>query len=394
MHRGRRASTRRAGPQTLGDAGILRRMTGVKAVRVTQAHTLMRQLGELLTAGIDIVEALDVLSASTANVGVAALALRLKRQLLHGKSLSDALGDHPRLFDRTSVMLVRQSERAGTLGTALCDAANLCERQAAYRIAIRRALAYPIFVCCVSIGLMTGLMIWSVPAFAQLFASFDAPLPVLTQWIIALSAGLRDGLASLLRGVGLGAAIGVTLALLRATPALRTPIDATCARWRGRGRRVLSTCADAVPGVASWRRNARFAGWGMALATLLDAGIPLHDALRAMADGDPGGAQGTQAMLQRFLAGKIAHGATLAQAMRASHAFNEDALRLTAVAERTGALASMLGALARRQRAAVHDRIEQCIRWIEPAALLVCGAVVGVVILALYLPIIKLGEVI
>ena len=376
----------------------------INALRVTDANTLLLHLAELLEAGIGVVEALDVLAGSSRHLGVASLALGLQTHLLHGKPVSEALARHPRLFDTMTVMLVRQSERAGTLATALRDAARLRERRAAYRLAIRRALAYPIFVCCVSIGLMAGLMIWSVPAFAQLFASFDAPLPTLTRSIIALSGLLHATVASLLPIVAGVAAVGAMVALLRGTTVLRGPIDAWWIRWRTRCIRLALCCADTVPGVARWRRDALFAEWGMALAALLDAGIPLHDALRAYAASDEhrathalsGVAVGTGANgdLQRLLADRLAQGLTLAAAMRLSKAFNEDALRLTAIAERTGALSRMLGALARRRSAGVHARVEQCIRWIEPVALLLCGVVVGVVIVALYLPIIKLGEVI
>ncbi len=377
---------------------------GIKSVKVADANALLLQLAELLEAGIDVVEALDVLAGSCRHVGVASLALGLQAQLLHGKPVSDALARHPRLFETMTVMLVRQSERAGTLAVALRNAAGLRERRTAYRVAIQRALAYPIFVCCVSVGLMAGLMIWSVPAFAQLFASFDAPLPALTRSIIALSDMLRTSVASLLPIAGAVIAIGAMSALLRSTTALRGPIDAGWTRWRAGCIRVALSCVDIVPGVARWRRDALFAEWGMALAALLDAGIPLHDALQAYAasDGRPatcarsGATRGIGASddLPRALADRLAQGLTLAAAMRRSKAFNEDALRLTAIAERTGALSRMLGALAQRRSVSVHARVAHCIRWIEPVALLLCGAVVGVVIVALYLPIIKLGEVI
>ncbi|WP_347555004.1 type II secretion system F family protein [Robbsia sp. KACC 23696] len=379
------------------------RKTGHKNLTVADATMLLLQLADLLDAGIAVVEALDVLAESSPHGGMASLGRDLQTQLLHGKPVSEALARHPRLFDAMTLILVRQSERAGTLADALRNAAGLWERRTAYRAAIRRALAYPIFVCCVSAGLMAGLMIWSVPAFAQLFASFDAPLPVLTRAIVALSASLRAMLDALLpSAVGLGGIAAIPGLLRRVSP-LRGPIDAFHARWRTRAIRAAWYCADRLAPVARWRRDALFADWGMALAAMLDAGIPLHEALRALAAGHDHGHGGRGAAhgiaddtttLHRELADRLARGQTLAQAMRFSNAFNEDALRLTAVAERSGALSRMLGTLARRRGVSVHARIERCIRWIEPVALLVCGAVVGVVIVALYLPIIKLGEVI
>jgi type IV pilus assembly protein PilC len=343
-------------------------------VRAHDVTRFARQLASLLHAGLPLAPALDLFAQAAARDGIARIAAGLGRDIIAGRPLSAALQRYPRQFGPLFRQLVLIGEQSGTLATVLARVADDRERAAAQRGRVRAALAYPGAVLLFACALTTALLLWVVPTFAQIFEGFGATLPAPTRAVLALSA--------LIARWGPPAALGGALAGIVGVRALRRSAPA-----RLTAARVILRAPLAGPLL----RALAAARWSRALGTLLAAGTPLVDALASLthATGNPLFDQATHDIARR-----LQHGERLAPAMRAAACFPEPVLQPIGVAEETGTLDTMLVDIATLCDRQVDERIGLLASVCEPLVIVVLGALVGALVIAMYLPIVQLGNVV
>lgn len=333
-----------------------------------------RHLAGLLGAGVPLAQALQLIAHTPARGGVARIAATLAHQLANGHGFAAGLGAFAQHFDPFYRQLAAVGEASGTLAHVLARLAQERERMAAQRARMRAALVYPAAVLLLAVAIAAALLVWVVPAFQLAFESFGAPLPPLTRAVVALSDAMVH------RGP---ACLAVTGALhLMATRVLRRSSAA---------RIALGRLALAVPFVGRISRLMAAARWCRALGTLLGAGTPLADALASLAHAT-GHAIFDAASAD--IAARLDRGERLAAAMRAAACFPPALVQPVAIAEESGSLDTMLldvAALAERE---VEEAAGLMTSLAEPAVVIVLGLLVGVLVVALYLPVIELGNVV
>ncbi|MBF8781930.1 type II secretion system F family protein [Pseudomonas fulva] len=333
-----------------------------------------RQLATLLKAGIPLLQAFEVMGRSGCSGSQAALLGTLKRDVAAGLGLADALQRHPGWFDGLYCNLVRVGEQSGTLDRQLEQLAGMLEQGQALARRLRKAMLYPSLLLLVGFGVAALLLLEVVPRFQALFTGFGGQLPAFTQWVIDLSDGLQRHVdAALLVPVLLG--LGWRACWQR-QPAFRC----RAMRWLLR--------LPVFGGLLGQTALARFA---RSLATAYAAGVSLLDALEtvARACGNP---LHEQAILQ--LRQGMANGQGLHQAMALEPLFPPLLVQLTAIGESSGTLDDMLARAASHYEEQARQTLEQLTGLLEPAIVLVLGVLVGGLVVAMYLPIFQLSNLI
>ncbi|WP_070108211.1 type II secretion system F family protein, partial [Burkholderia plantarii] len=344
------------------------------AARARDVTRFTHQLGGLLRAGLPLAPALELLADAGGRRDVPRIAAGLARAIGAGRQLSEAMRQYPRQFDPMFRQLVAVGEASGALAPLLARVAEDRERGAAQRARVRSALAYPLAVLAFSLAISAALLVWVVPTFAQIFDGFGAKLPAPTRFVLALSGtAARAGPPVTIAAT----AAGLTLAaLLRRSPALRLAVARATLR---------------LPLVGPLLRTLAAARWSRTLGTLLRAGTPLADAFDSLAQatGNPVFDRATATIAARLLRGE-----RLAQAMRAAVCFPDEVVQPVAVAEESGTLDAMLVDIATLCERQVDERIGLLTSLCEPLVVIVLGALVGGLVVAMYLPIVQLGNVV
>jgi len=354
----------------------LTRQRAAPAPRVRQREItrFTRQLFSLLRAGLPLAPALELLAQAPAQSGLARIVRQLSRDITAGARFSEALARHPAQFNALYCQLVAVGEASGALATVLERLAEDRERAAAQRAKVRAALTYPVVVLLLAIAITAALLIWVVPAFRQVFEGFGAKLPVPTQLVLALSAGVARW--------SLPVAIIIMVCI--------TGIGAWMKRSE-RARILFGQCALRLPLAGKVLTTLCAARWSRALGTLLAAGTPLADAFDSLTHAS-GNAFFDRA--SATISARLRRGERLAAAMRAAGCFPNDLVQPVEVAEESGALDAMLldvAALADRE---VDEKISGLSSLCEPLVIVVLGVLVGGLVIAMYLPIIQLGNVV
>jgi type IV pilus assembly protein PilC len=333
-----------------------------------------RQLAGLLRAGLPLAGALDLLAEAASRDGLSRIVRAVARDITLGMPFSASLGKHPRSFDALYCQLVAVGEVAGALPGVLARLADDRERSASQRAKLRAALAYPVMVLLLSLAITAGLLIGVVPTFKTIFDGFGAALPAPTRFVLALSDG--------------AARYALPFA------ALVTCVALTGARWLARSPEAREQ-ADRVmlelPLVGALLRSLAVARWSRALGTLLAAGTSLSDAFHSLRHAT-GNRVFDRATVE--IGTRLHNGERLAAAMRALGCFPADVVQPIAVAEESGSLDSMLLDLATLADRQVDERIGSFASLCEPIVITVLGALVGGLVVAMYLPIIQLGNVV
>ncbi len=342
-------------------------------LRAADITTFSRQLAGLLHAGLPLVAALDVMASSNTRPTLVRVIHALARAIAQGQHFSAALAHYPQ-FGAMYCQLVAVGEASGALAPLLAQLADQRERAAAQRAKLRAALSYPAGVLIVSLLITTALMIWVVPTFRQIFDGFGTPLPLPTRVVLSLSSAMAHciGPITLLISTGtLLAGIG-----LRRSTTLRTAYD----------HFILMP-----PIIGPLLQQLAITRWSRALGTLLKTGTPLADAFNIMAK-ITNNAVFDQATLN--ISHRVRRGERLANAMRATGCFPPTVLQPIAIAEESGSLDTMLNDLATLNEQQVDMRIATLANSAEPLMIIVLGLLVGGLVVAMYLPIIQLGNVI
>ena len=347
--------------------------TAGKRVKARDVALFSRQLATLTRAGVHLVQALRIVAGNTPNARFGRMITSVGSELAAGVALSTALAAHRRHFDDIYRHLVRVGEQSGALDTMLARIAAYQERAEATRRKVRKALTYPALVI-VAVTVVTALLlIYIVPQFEAVFASARAELPAFTRLVVGLSDGLRQWWPLLVAVIG-GAAAALVL-LQRRSERFRAVLDA-----------VLLKAPIAGPIVA----KAAVARCTRTLATAASAGVPLVDALVAVA-GAAGNAVHAQAIARAST--QVAAGQPLNAGLRDAGVFPDMLLQMVAVGEESGNLDEMLGKCAEIYEGQVEDAVDNLTALIEPALIGVLGVVLGGLIIAMYLPVFQLGAV-
>lgn len=347
---------------------------GRQTVSKARDHVLfMRQLATLLRAGVPLLQALGVTEASQTGTGLRPVILQLRQRLEAGQTLSAAMQAYPRNFDALTCRMVAAGELSGAL-EVMCDrAAGYQERMLNLRDKVRTALFYPAMVLMMALLLTLALLLFVIPSFARLYADAGALLPWPTRVVLAISDGLMaygPWILALLLGMG-----GVLGRWGSRWPALRTALD----------RFVLH-----IPLLGGLIAKAALARWAGTFAALFAAGIPLRQTLEAA-----GGAAGHTVYAEAVvsLQADVTAGQTVSVALARARVFPPMMVQMAAVGEESGSLDGLMAKVADYYEQEVAETVARLSNLIEPVLMVVLGLLIGGVVIAMYLPVFRMGSV-
>ena len=348
--------------------------SGQKKITPADIAVFSRQLSTMMVAGVPLIQAFDIVGKGHENPSMEKLINDIKGSVESGNTLGDALGEHPLYFDDLFVNLVNAGESSGALEAMLDKIATYKEKSESLKAKIKKAMFYPIAVLVVAFVVSAILLIFVVPQFAELFAGFGAELPAFTLFVVRLSEAFQAYWWMIFGGVG-----GVVFAFLEA-------------KKRSRAfRRVLDRVALKMPIFGDIAVKAAIARFSRTLSTMFAAGVPMVDAMDSVA-----GATGnivyetaTHAMRE-----EVAGGQQLQFAMRETALFPNMVIQMVAIGEESGALEDMLGKVADFYEEAVDNAVDALTSLMEPMIMAFLGVVIGGLVVAMYLPIFKMGSVV
>ena len=330
-----------------------------------------RQMATMMKAGVPLLQAFDIVSKGASNPAVAKLLVEIKTEVETGASLAQAFRKYPLYFDALYCNLVAAGEAAGILEALLDRLAIYKEKTLAIKSKIKSALFYPVSIIVVALVITAVIMIFVIPAFKSVFSSFGADLPTPTLIIMGISDWTVANWYIVFPAMG-GAVYGFLEAWKRSL-AVQIFMD------------KLSLKA---PVFGSLMRKAAIARWTRTLSTMFAAGVPLVEALDSV-----GGASGNYVYLQATIQIKaeVSTGTSLTVAMQNANVFPAMVIQMCMIGEETGALDAMLGKVADFFEAEVDDAVEALSSLMEPIIMVVLGTLIGGMVIAMYLPIFKLG---
>ncbi|BCX87883.1 type IV pilus assembly protein PilC [Methylomarinovum tepidoasis] len=349
--------------------------TRKKKITTKDIAVFSRQLATMLAAGVPLVQAFDIVGRGHENPGMQELLLGIKADIEAGSTLTEALRKHPLYFDELFCNLVEAGERAGVLETLLDKIATYKEKTESLKAKVKKALTYPAAVVVVACIVTAILLIFVVPQFEELFKGFGADLPAFTQLVIEMSRFMQANWYYLL-GALVAAIFGFNYVYKR-SQTFRHFLDRMFLRIPIIGPQILHKSAIA-----------RFA---RTLATMSAAGVPLVEALESVA-GAAGNAVYSDAILE--IREQVATGQQLQQAMRQTNLFPHMVVQMVAIGEESGSIDSMLSKVADFYEEEVDNAVDNLSSLMEPMIMAFLGIVVGGLVVAMYLPIFKLGSVV
>ena len=333
-----------------------------------------RQLATMMKAGVPLLQAFDIVGKGHSNPAVAKLLGDIKADVETGSSLSQAFRKYPLYFDALFCNLVGAGEQAGILDSLLDRLATYKEKIIAIKGKIKSALFYPISIIVVAFVITAVIMIFVIPAFKELFANFGADLPTPTLVVVAVSDFFVAYWWAMFSSIGGG--LWFFFYTWKRSTKMQAAMD----------RIVLK-----LPLFGELIRKAAIARFARTLATMFAAGVPLVEALDSVA-----GASGNHVYYQatKKVQGEISTGTSLTVAMQNSEVFPNMVLQMVAIGEESGALDSMLSKVAGFYEAEVDDAVEGLSSLMEPIIMVVLGTLIGGLVIAMYLPIFKMGQVV
>jgi len=333
-----------------------------------------RQLATMLAAGIPLVQSFEIVGNGHDKPAMQKLILDIKADIEGGTSLHEALGKHPLYFDDLFVNLVEAGEQAGALESLLDKIATYKEKTEALKKKIKKALFYPTAVLAVAIIVTLILLIFVIPQFESLFKGFGADLPAFTQMVINLSRFVQD--QGWWMAILVAAGVVGFLNLKKRSRALREGID----------RMALK-----MPVVGPILVKAAIARYARTLSTMFSAGVPLVEALDSVAGATGNIVYETAVMRMRD---EVATGQRLQRAMENTGLFPNMVIQMIAVGEESGSLDEMSAKVATFFEADVDNAVDSMSSLLEPLIMAILGVLVGGLVIAMYLPIFKLGAVV
>ena len=360
---------RKKGKSLFGGGG------GGKKIKTGDIAVFSRQLATMLKAGVPLVQAFDIVGTGHENASMQKLIMSVKADVEGGSALAEALAKHPIYFDDLFVNLVEAGEQAGALETLLEKIATYKEKTEALKTKIKKAMTYPLSVMVVAIIVSAILLIFVVPTFNELFAGFGAELPAFTQMVVGLSDFVIEW--GWLIALIVFAAITGFIQAKKRSRAFAEQLD----------RLYLK-----LPLIGALTRSSAVARFSRTLATMFSAGVPLVEAMQSVA-----GASGNSVYKKEILRIRddISGGSTL----QSSLAQNKDLfpnmlVQMVGIGEESGALDEMLSKVAEYYEADVDTVVDNLTAMMEPMIMVFLAIVIGGLVIAMYLPVFKMGEVV
>lgn len=347
---------------------------GASKVTAGDIAIFSRQLATMLAAGIPLVQSFEIIGNGHENQAMQKLILAIKADVEGGSALAEALAKHPIYFDDLFVNLVEAGEQAGALETLLDKIATYKEKTEAIKKKIKKALTYPAAVLVVAFVVTIILLIFVIPAFEDLFQGFGADLPAFTRFVIDVSQFVRDQgwYLALLAGAG----IYTFFYFKKRSRAMR---------------HFLDRAALKMPVIGPILQKASIARYARTLSTMFSAGVPLVEALESVA-GATGNIVYEQGVMQ--MKDEVATGQRLQQAMENTDLFPNMVIQMIAVGEESGSLDEMSAKVADFYEEDVDNAVDNLSSLLEPMIMAILGILVGGLVVAMYLPIFKMGSVI
>jgi type IV pilus assembly protein PilC len=333
-----------------------------------------RQLATMLKAGVPLLQAFDIAARSHANPALQRLLGEIKSDVEAGTSMSQAFRKHPKYFDGLYCNLVYAGEQAGILDGVLDRIATYKEKMLALKGKIKSALFYPVIVIVIAFLITAGIMLFVIPAFKDLYGQAQADLPALTAFVLYVS-DLFVAYWYLIFG-GIIALIVGSYQALRRSPKLRALVD----RW-----------SLQAPVFGPLIEKATVARWSRTFSSMFAAGVPMVEALDAVA-GAAGNAVFAEATQK--IRNDVSTGASLAASLQSAKVFPNMLIQMVAIGEESGSLDTMLTKVADYYEREVDDAVAGLSSLMEPMIMVVLGTIIGTIVIAMYLPIFKMGSVV
>ncbi len=335
---------------------------GQKKIDAKDICVISRQIATMLGAGVTLIQSLEMIANGHDKPAM--------RKML----FSSALRKHPLYFDDLYCDLVKTGEQSGALETIYDRIATYKEKAEALKSKIKKAMFYPIAVVVVAFIVTTILLVFVVPQFEEIFNGFGAELPAFTLFVLAISRFVQN--YGIFIGAGIAAGIFLFIRAHRKSQALRDKVD---------------TMVLKIPVIGEILKKAAVARFTRTLSTTFSAGVPLIGALDSAA-GASGNAIYRDAIL--FIKKEVAGGLQMNTAMRATNVFPDMVTQMVAIGEESGAVDEMLSKIATIYEAEVDDMVDGLTSLLEPMIMAVLGVVIGGLIVAMYLPIFQMGQVV
>lgn len=360
---------------------------GIRPLQITRVKTsskrkitqeditvFTRQLSTMIKAGLPLMQAFEIVARGHGNPSMTEMLMEIRDEVEQGSSLSRAFSNHPKYFDRFYCNLVAAGETGGVLESLLDKLAIYKEKTQAIRKKVKTALTYPVSVIAVAIGLVFVMMIFVLPAFKEVYANMGAELPALTQTVMDMSDFFVSYGWMVL--IALGFAIYGFLKLKARSIKIQRRMDAILLR--------MPIFGDIV-------RKGTIARWGRTTATLIAAGVPLVDVLDSTA-----GAAGNLIYEEatREIRTRVIQGLSMTSGMRATELFPNMMLQMSSIGEESGSLDDMLNKAAEFYEDEVDNAVGRLSAMMEPIIIVILGLVIGTLLVAMYLPLFNLGNVV
>lgn len=351
-----------------------RRMSSGKAIKTKDLAVFTRQLATMMKAGVPLLQAFDIVGRGNPNPSVTKLLNDIRSDVETGTSLSAAFRKYPMYFDSLYCNLVEAGEAAGILEQLLDRLAVYMEKTEALKSKIKSALMYPIAVIVVAFVVVAVIMIFVIPSFKSVFSSFGADLPAPTLFVIAMSEFFVSYWWLIFGSIG-----GGFYFFMQA--------------WK-RSEKVqffMDRLLLKIPVFGELIEKSVVARWTRTLSTMFAAGVPLVEALDSV-----GGASGNMLYSRATvkIQQEVSTGSSLTAAMGNANLFPSMVLQMCAIGEESGSIDHMLGKAADFYEAEVDDMVAGLSSLMEPIIIVILGTVIGGIVVSMYLPIFKLGQVV
>lgn len=351
-----------------------RRMRSGRSIKPKDIAIFTRQLATMMKAGVPLLQSFDIVGRGNPNASVTKLLNEVRTDVETGTSLSAAFRKHPMYFDNLYCNLVEAGEAAGILEALLDRLAVYMEKTEAIKSKIKSALMYPISVVVVAFVVVAVIMIFVIPAFKSVFSSFGADLPAPTLFVIAISEFFVAYWWLIFGGIG-----GGLYFFMQA--------------WKRNEKvqRFMDRLMLKMPVFGALVEKSSIARWTRTLSTMFAAGVPLVEALDSV-----GGASGNSVyqMATERIQQEVSTGTSLTAAMTNANLFPSMVLQMCAIGEESGSIDHMLSKAADFYEAEVDDMVAGLSSLMEPIIIVFLGTLIGGIVVSMYLPIFKLGQVV
>jgi len=341
-----------------------------KGVKTKDLVIFSRQFATMIDAGLPLVQCLEILSSQQDNAEFKRILIDVKNSVEGGSTFADALRKHPKAFDDLYVNLIAAGEVGGILDTILNRLSGFLEKAEKLKAKVKSAMTYPVAVIVIACLVVTGLLIWVVPVFEDMFQSFGQALPAPTQIVVNLSQALQHYWWLMIGGI-----VGIGVFINRSYKTTK-------------GRLVIDTIILKIPVFGDLIRKTAVARFTRTLGTMLSSGVPILEALEIVSKTSGNVVIETAIMKARK---SLSEGKTLAEPLIDTKVFPGMVTQMIAVGESTGALDAMLTKIADFYEDEVDSAVDALTSLIEPLLMAFLGVVVGGLVIALYLPIFQIA---